>query len=97
MLFRSGGAVPSVCTPGVVELINRQHFNSPSMWTIFPIQDLVGMDKKLRRYDADAEQINNPANPKHYWRFRFHLTVEQLMKETALVERIKTMVIDSGR
>ena len=95
--LRQGGAVPSVCTPDVVELINRQHFNSPSMWAIFPIQDLVGMDKKLRRYDADAEQINNPENPKHYWRFRFHLTVEQLMKETALAERIKTMVKESGR
>ncbi len=95
--LQQSGRVPSECTPGIVELINRQHFNSPSMWAIFPIQDLVGMDKKLRRYDADAEQINNPANPKHYWRFRFHLTIEQLMKEKELTEKVKKMVLEAGR
>jgi 4-alpha-glucanotransferase len=96
MLKKQGNA-PQDCTPEVVSAINKQHLDAPSMMAVFPIQDLVGMDKKLRKTDAKAEQINEPSNPQHYWRFRVHLTLEQLLKESALNEKIKTMVQLSGR
>ena len=88
---------PKACTQGVVEVINMQHLESPSMWAIFPIQDLVGMDADLRRTDAAAEQINDPSNSEHYWRFRFHLTLEELMEAEAFNNKIKKMVEISGR
>ena len=91
------GIAPKECTPEIVEAINEQHFNAPSMWAIFPIQDLVGMDGTLRRPNAAAEQINEPSNPKHYWRFRFHLPLEQLIEEEKLNEKIKRLVRYSGR
>jgi 4-alpha-glucanotransferase len=86
------GEAPQLCTPEIVEAINKQHFEAPSMWAIFPVQDLVGMDGALRRPDAKAEQINEPSNPQHYWRFRFHLTLEFLLKQEALNEKIERMV-----
>ncbi len=91
------GLAPQLCTPGVVEAANRQHLASPSIWAIFPVQDLVGMDANLRRKNAKAEQINDPSIVPHYWRFRFHLTMEELIKMEGLNERIRWMVKEGGR
>ncbi len=91
------GAAPRECTPGIVEAVNVQHLRSPSMWAIFPIQDLVGMDANLRRPDAASEQINDPAITPHYWRFRFHLTVEKMLAADGLNQRIRKMLAESGR
>ncbi|MBL7816536.1 MAG: 4-alpha-glucanotransferase [Saprospiraceae bacterium] len=91
------GTAPHDCTPEIVEAINKQHLDAPSMWAIFPIQDLVGMNESLRRTNATAEQINEPANPQHYWRFRFHLPMEKLLLETELNGKIEKMVKLSGR
>jgi 4-alpha-glucanotransferase len=96
-MLEKQGIAPQDCTPEIVEAINKQHLDAPSMMAVFPIQDLVGMDNSLRRADAKAEQINEPSNPQHYWRFRFHLTLEQLLGESVLNKRIKTMVNTSGR
>jgi 4-alpha-glucanotransferase len=91
------GEAPKTCTPGIVEHINQQHLASQSVLAIFPIQDFLGMDAKLRRVDAKAEQINEPSNPQHYWRFRFHIPLEKLLEEKELNEKIKNMVAASGR
>ncbi len=32
------GEVPERCTPEVMRAVFRQHLESPTMWTIFPIQ-----------------------------------------------------------
>jgi 4-alpha-glucanotransferase len=88
---------PHECTPGIVEAINQQHLQSPSIWAIFPVQDLVGMDAALRRPLANDEQINDPANPQHYWRFRFHLPLERLLAAEGLSQKIKEMVKMAGR
>jgi 4-alpha-glucanotransferase len=61
------GAAPSKCEPWLVEAVISQHLHSPAMWSIFQIQDLMGIDEQLRRSDPHAERINVPANPKNYW------------------------------
>lgn len=91
------GLTPMDCTPEIVKTIVKDHLDSPSMLAIFPIQDLVGMDSTLRKEDAFSEQINEPSNPKHYWRFRFHLNIEDLMEKNELNNLIKKMVTDAGR
>ena len=55
------------------------------------------MDKKIRAKDPEAERINVPANPRHYWRYRMPITLEKLLKETAFNEKIKQMIAASGR
>jgi 4-alpha-glucanotransferase len=76
--LQGSGDAPLHCDPGINQDIVRQHLASPAMWSIFQLQDLLGMDGELRRKDVDAERINVPANPKNYWRYRMHLTLEQL-------------------
>ena len=97
LFFDAGKPAPAECSPSIVEAINRQHLVSPSMWAVFPIQDLVGMDAGLRRADAAAEQINDPSISQHYWRFRFHLELEQLLEAEVLNEHVKGMVLAAGR
>jgi 4-alpha-glucanotransferase len=72
------GEPPVQAEPWVVEAVVRQHLASPAMWSIFQLQDLLGMDGKLRRADTGDERINVPAIPNYYWRYRMHLTLEEL-------------------
>ncbi|MEZ4825588.1 MAG: 4-alpha-glucanotransferase [Bacteroidia bacterium] len=91
------GEAPYFCEPWVCREIIDRHLKSPSMWTVFPIQDLVGMDGKIRREDPHSERINVPANPKHYWRYRFHIPFEQLLKMDEFNDYLKEMIRLSGR
>jgi 4-alpha-glucanotransferase len=96
MLGQHGDA-PFFCEPWINRILLEQHFYSPAMWSIFQLQDLMGMDGTLRREDPEAERINVPANPKHYWRYRMHLTLAQLQQEQAFNDALKAMVKGSGR
>jgi 4-alpha-glucanotransferase len=91
------GIAPRYCTPEIVESIIRKHLDAPSMWAIFPIQDLLGMNETLRRKDAASEQINDPSNPQHYWRYRFHIPLEELSKHKEFSHKVKRLVRQSGR
>jgi 4-alpha-glucanotransferase len=55
------------------------------------------MSEQFRRENPHDERINVPANPKHYWRYRMHLTLEELMKEKEFNEELKEYVVHSGR
>ncbi|HHY87273.1 MAG TPA: 4-alpha-glucanotransferase [Verrucomicrobia bacterium] len=91
------GVVPRVCTGELNEAVVRQHLASPAMWSIFQLQDLLGMDEALRREDAHAERINVPANPKHYWRYRMHLTLEELIAAEQFNRRLGALLLEYGR
>jgi 4-alpha-glucanotransferase len=91
------GLAPAGCTTGIVRQIIGQHLYSPSMWTIFPIQDLLGMDEDLRFPDPGAERINQPGNPNHYWRYRMHLNLEDLINQTVFNQFLKEQIRSSGR
>ncbi|MCB0599664.1 MAG: 4-alpha-glucanotransferase [Saprospiraceae bacterium] len=91
------GAAPQPCPTDIVEAIDRDHLLSPSLLAIFPLQDLVGMDKNLRRNDVPAEQINDPSNPNQHWKYRFHLKMEDLKKESGLIRQLKNMLVETGR
>jgi len=91
------GDVTYFCEPWVCEKIVAQHLASPSMWSVFPIQDLVAINGDLRREMPQEEQINVPSNPKHYWRYRFHIDLEDLGKQKELNEKLNVMIEKSGR
>ena len=96
MLGNAFGA-PDICTSSIVKQIVVQHLYSPSMWVVFAIQDLLGMDDTLRLPDANAERINNPGNPTHYWRYRMHLDLETLMEQTEFNSLIRGLIGETGR
>ena len=91
------GAAPYFCEPWINRLLLDQHLRSPAMWAIFQLQDLLGMDSELRRENPEEERINVPANPKHYWRYRMHLSLETLQKAKTFNAALREMVLASGR
>lgn len=91
------GPAPADCTGRLNELIVEHHLASPAMWSIFQLQDWLGLDESLRHPDPDVERINVPANPKHYWRYRMHLTLEQLLASDAFNRRVRELVQKHGR
>ena len=91
------GECPKVCEPWIAELIIEKHLYSPSLWAIFPIQDLIAMDEKLRLKDPQAERINEPGNGNHYWRYRLHHTVENLIRFNEFNHKISELIKRSER
>ncbi|KAK6127201.1 hypothetical protein DH2020_039044 [Rehmannia glutinosa] len=88
---------PDRCTPEIAHFVLRQHVESPSMWSIFPLQDLLALKEEYMTRPAVEETINDPTNPKHYWRYRAHVTIESLLKDRELISVIKGLVHGSGR
>ncbi|MCW3114715.1 MAG: 4-alpha-glucanotransferase [Segetibacter sp.] len=91
------GTAPYFCEPWINRIILLQHLYSPAMWSIFQLQDLLGMSATLRRENPNEERINIPANPKHYWRYRMHIPLEQLVNEDEFISELKLHVVKSGR
>ena len=91
------GKAPYYCEPWIAKDIIVQHLHSPSMWAIFPIQDLMAMDGGLRRLVPEEERINVPANPEHFWKYRFHMTIEDLLNENGFNGMLREIVDQSGR
>ena len=96
MLYRQGPA-PHPLPGWLASDIISRHLTSPSMLCILSIQDWLATDEALRLPDANAERINIPANPKHYWRYRMHLNIEDLAADKRFVQNITEMISQSGR
>ncbi len=97
-ILKKQGPPPEECTSDIVRDIILQHLESPSMLAVFPIQDLLSMSDTLRRRgDPHDEQINNPADPYHRWRYRMHITIEDLLKDKDFSEMLLSMATRSGR
>ena len=96
MLYR-GGPAPHPLPDWLAKDIVSRHLTSPSMLCLLSFQDWMSIDEGLRLPDENAERINIPANPRHYWRYRMHLSIEQLLAADELNNEISTLIIQSGR
>lgn len=96
MLYHEGNAPHPL--PGWLarDIVSRQ-LASPSMLCVLSIQDWLAMDERIRLDDADAERINIPANPRHYWRYRMHINIENLMADKSFTENIRNLIVQNGR
>ena len=95
--LRRGGPAPRPLPGWLAKDIVSRHLTSPSMLCLLSFQDWMSIDEKLRLPDENGERINIPANSRHYWRYRMHLTIEQLMAADDLNEEISTLILQSGR
>lgn len=86
------GECPWFAEDWLIRGIFEQHFASPSVYKIFPLQDYLALSSHLRRVMPLDERINDPANPKHYWHYRMHLTLEQLLSEDGFNDYLGGMV-----
>ncbi len=95
--LRQPGDAPYYCEPWISKAIILQHMYSPAMWSIFQMQDLLGISGELRREDPSEERINLPSNPQHYWNYRMHITLEELLKAAEFNAELKEYLQSSGR
>ncbi len=86
------GEAPSECDSHICRRILSEHINSNSMMVILPLQDILSIDENIRIADCRSERINIPSNPKHYWRYRMHLTLERLISAKRLNNRLRNLL-----
>ena len=96
ILGQAGGA-PFFCEPWIATDVINQHMHSPSMWSIIPMQDYLSMNGNLRRQIPEEERINVPSNPHHYWRYRLHISIDQLLSEDDFNGFLRELVDKGGR
>ena len=91
------GSAPHFAEPDLIRAIILQHLWSPAMWTVFQLQDLFAMKKELRIDNPQEERINVPGDSKHFWKFRMHLTIEQLLSNDEFNTELHSYLKMSGR
>jgi 4-alpha-glucanotransferase len=92
-----GGIAPVHCEASINKSIIEQHLECPAMWSIFQLQDVLGIDESIRRANPNDERINVPSNPKNYWRYRMHIGLEDLGTSASFNESFTGMIKDAGR
>ena len=96
-VLQQWGEAPQFAEPWICDKIVCDHLNSPAILTILPLQDWLSVSGDLRRENPQDEQINVPANPFHYWKYRMHMTLETLLEQKAFNQSIKDRIVNSGR
>ena len=96
-VLHEGGEAPYFAEPWICDKIVDLQLKSPSMLCILPLQDWLSTDGALRRQNPADEQINEPANPRHYWRYRMHLSVEELLNQDSFNSMIARKIQESDR
>ena len=91
------GTAPLYAEPWICEKILRLNLDSPSMFCIIPLADWLSADGELRRQNPHDEQINEPSNSQHYWRYRMHISAERLLSSEDFNQRLYDAIKVSGR
>ena len=91
------GEAPKEATAELCEKIVERHLLSPSLLTILPLQDWLSVSEELRCEDIERERINVPAVARHYWRYRMHLTLEELLAADGFTAQVASLVAESKR
>ena len=75
------------------------YLSAAPMLAIFPLQDWIAMDKKLRcdRRDIDSERINDPSNPDNRWCYRIDFDIFDLIIDRKLIKTIRGMLERTNR
>lgn len=91
------GIAPSEASGELCEEIIRRQLTSQSILCILSFQDWTSIDATIRNPNIGKERINTPSNPKNYWRYRMHLTLEKLLKSDTLNYKIRGLIYHSER
>jgi 4-alpha-glucanotransferase len=95
--LKQEGCAPEDATPDICRQIIFNHLDTRSLLVIIPLQDWLALDGNIRRENENEERINIPANLRHYWRYRMHLKIEDLLQSNGLNETIRRLIADTGR
>jgi len=96
-VLHRGGTAPHPMPDWLANDIISRNLQSPSMLCVLALQDWLATDERIRLADADKERVNIPANPRHYWRYRMHLNLEDLLTNRSFNKLISELITISGR
>lgn len=96
-VLHAGGPAPYFAEPWICERIIELNLKSPSMFCILPLADWLAADGEIRRENPHDEQINEPSDSRHYWRYRMHITVERLLSDDVFCGKMRDAIVSSGR
>ncbi|MGM9804722.1 MAG: 4-alpha-glucanotransferase [Muribaculaceae bacterium] len=96
VLWHEGDA-PVAATPQLCEEMLNKCLAAPSILCILPLQDWMAMDGDIRRDNPQDERINIPAVSRHYWRYRMHISLEQLLSSNEFNAKVKDAILSAGR
>ncbi len=95
--LQHAGEPPAFAEAEICKQIIEKHLQSPAMFSVFLMQDILATNAGLRKEDPHTERINIPANANHYWNYRLHISFEEIMKEKEWLKQIKQMVKNNHR
>ena len=96
-MLQKEGRAPEQLPAHLAEEIIARHLYCPSMLCILQLQDWLAMDGELRSKNPQEERINIPSDPYNRWKYRMHLTIEQLLAADRYNNKVKTMIVRSKR
>lgn len=96
-MLQKEGRAPEQLPAHLAEEIIARHLYCPSMLCILALQDWLAMDVELRSKHPQEERINVPSDPYNRWKWRMHVTIEQLIAAERYNKKLKTMITRSKR
>ena len=96
-MLQKQGIAPEHLPAHLAEEIIARHLYCPSMLCMLSLQDWLAMDGELRRKNPREERINVPSDPYNRWKYRMHLTIDELIKADKYNNKVRTMIQRSKR
>ena len=96
-MLQKQGRAPEHLPAHLAEEIIARHLYCPSMLCMLSLQDWLAMDGELRSKNLKEERINVPCDPFNHWKYRMHLTIEELLKADKYNNKVRTMITRSKR
>ena len=96
-MLQKQGRAPEHLPAHLAEEIIARHLYCPSMMCMLSLQDWLAMDGELRRKNPREERINVPSDPYNRWKYRMHITIEELLKADKYNSKLRTMITRSKR
>ena len=96
-MLQKQGRAPEHLPAHLAEEIIARHLYCPSMMCMLSLQDWLAMDGELRAKNPREERINVPSDPYNRWKYRMHLTIDDLLKADKYNNKVRTMITRSKR
>jgi 4-alpha-glucanotransferase len=96
-MLQKQGRAPEHLPAHLAEEIIARHLYCPSMLCLLSLQDWLAMDSELRSKHPREERINVPSDSYNRWKYRMHITIEELLQASKYNNKVKTMIQRSKR
>ena len=96
-MLQKEGRAPEQLPAHLAEEIIARHLYCPSMLCMLSLADWLSMDGELRSKHPQDERVNVPSDPFNHWRYRMHLTIEELLAASRYNNKVRTMITRSRR